>query len=250
MGGQLVSEDYPQQLARVSAALAAAQTQAILGDITPICGFGDVQRFVDNAVGERFRLISEELAFVALAFDGFDEIVDEYLRETPRQTYALDHSDQERFLGWLRSTRELDAKQRDFIGHQEAEYACLAKAQKNRAGHVAFQRLWTLSKQTQRETQEQTNQAMQVNPIHVWSRMTIADNQPISPGEDNVLFLAVGQEIRSLWLDAVQIAAVRDLTQHNPTTLAAWSASHPELTNAEQLCQELIAAGLLAMTTT
>lgn len=250
MGAHLASEDYPQQLTRVSAALAAANSEAILGDITPICGLGDVQRFVDNAVGERFRLISEELAFVALAFDGFDGLIDAYLRETPRQTYALDASDQERFLGWLRSTREFDAKQSDFIAHQEAEYACLAKAQKTRAGHVAFQRLWTLSKQTQREQQEQTNQEVQVNPIHVWSRMTIADTQPIMPGEDNVLFLAVGQEIRSLWLEAEQIKAVRDLTLHNPTTLAAWSARHPELTNAKQLCQELIAAGLLAVKTT
>jgi hypothetical protein len=250
MGAHLTSEDYPQQLARVSAALAAANSEAILGDVTPICDVGDVQRFVDNAVGERFRLIREELAFVALAFDNFDELIDEYLRETPRRTFALDDSDQERFLAWLRGTRELDAKQSDFIAHQEAEYACLAKAQKNRAGHVAFQRLLTLSKQTQREPQEPTNQEMQVNPIHVWSRMTIADTQPTTPGEDNVLFLAVGQEIRSLWLNVEQIKAVRDLILHNATTLAAWSARHPELTNAEQLCQELIAAGLLAVTTT
>ena len=145
MCGQVASEDYPQQLARVSAALAAAQTQAILGDITPICGPGDVQRFVDNAVGERFRLISEELAFVGLAFDDFDRLIDQYLRETPRQTYALDQSDQERFLTWLRRTRVLHAKQSDFVSHQEAEYACLAKARENRVGHVAFQRLWTLS---------------------------------------------------------------------------------------------------------
>jgi len=250
MCGQLASEDYPQQLARVSAALAAAQTQAILGDITPNCGPGDVQRFVDNAVGERFRLISEELAFVALAFDGFDQLIERYLRETPRQTYALDQSDQERFLGWLRRTRVLAAKQSDFVSHQEAEYACLTKARENRAGHVAFQRVWTLSKQTQREQQVPANQEMQVNPIHIWSRMTIADAQSNQPSEDNVLFLAVGQEVRSLWLDAERITAVRDLTQHNPTTLAAWSARNRELTNRTQLCDELIAAGLVALART
>jgi hypothetical protein len=250
MSARLASEDYPQQLTRVSAALAAAKSEAILADIMPICGLGDVQRFIDNAVGERFRLISEELAFVALAFEGFDRLIDQYLRENPRQTYALDHSDQERFLGWLRSTYVLDAKQSDFIAHQEAEYACLAKAQKNREGHVAFQRLWTLSKQTQREQQEQTNQEMQVNPIHVWSRMTIANVQSIQSSEANVLFLAVGQEVRSLWLDREQIAAVRDLTQHNSITLADWSARHPELTNPTQLCDDLVAAGLVAVTET
>ena len=91
---------------------------------------------------------------------------------------------------------------------------------------------------------------MLVNPIHVWSRMAIADAQSNEPNEDNVLFLAVGQEVRSLWLDAGQITAVRDLTQHNPTTLAAWSARNRELTNPTQLCDELIAAGLVAVTRT
>ncbi|MGD9645249.1 MAG: hypothetical protein AB7U73_06020 [Pirellulales bacterium] len=240
------SESYAAQLARVSTALAAAQSRDVLEDITSDCGLGDVQRFVNNAVGERYRLLHEELAFVALAFDNFTQLVDEYLQATPRQTYALDSSDQERFLAWLRRTRVLDARQSDFVGSQQAEYACLAKARENRLAHVAFQRSWTLSKQVTNGRQLEPAQELQVNPIHVWSRLTIAGGDDDRGGEVNTIFLAIGQQVRSLWLTAEQIDPVRDLTQHNPTTLAAWTARHPRLTDREQLCEQLIDSGLIA----
>jgi hypothetical protein len=240
-------ESYAEQLARVSTALAAAESSAVLGDITSACGLGDVQRFVDNAVGERFRLLTEELAFVALAFDDFEQLVDQYLRETPRQTYALDTSDQGRFLVWLQRARSLDGRQSDFITSQLAEYACLAKARENRPAHVAFQRLRTLSKQAQGQRRREPNQELQVNPIHVWSRLTIVGGDASGSGSKNTIFVAVGQQVRSLWLAAEHISPVRDLTQNNPTTLAAWTARHPQLKHLDQLCDRLIEGGLVAM---
>ncbi len=238
-------ESYAQQLARVSTALAATQCEGVLDDITSDCDVGDVQRFVDNAVGERFRLLTEELAFVALAFDEFEQLVDQYLCENPRQTFTLDTSDQERFLDWLRCTRVLDGKQSDFVTSQLAEYACLAKARENRKSHVAFQQLWTLSKQATREQRTEPNQELQVNPIHVWSRLTIVGSSAKPSDGDNTIFLAIDKQVRSLWLAAEHIDAVRDLTQNNSSTLAAWTARHPALQHPDELCDQLIESGLV-----
>ena len=246
---QFLIESYAAQLTRVSTALAAADCTAVLEDITSDCRLGDVQRFVDNAVGERFRLITEELEFVALAFDDFDKLVDRYLRETPRQTYSLDSSDQERFLIWLRNNCTLDARQRDFVAHQEAEYACLAKARAHRVAHVAFQRLFALSKLA-KEQRLEPNQELQVNPIHVWSRLTIAGGDDGVHDRDNAIFVAVGQQVRSLWLSADQIEAVRDLARINRATLAEWIARHPQVEHPEQLCRKLIEGGLVAVNST
>ncbi|MBX9792498.1 MAG: hypothetical protein K2Y37_26655 [Pirellulales bacterium] len=243
---QVFVESYAEQLARVSTALAAADSSAVLANITNDSRLGDVQRFVDNAVGERFRLITEELEFVALAFDDFDEFVKRYLRETPRQTYSLDTSDQERFVAWLRNNGALDTKQRDFVAHQQSEYGCLAKARENRSAHVAFQQLLALSKLAMEQGRSEPNQTLQVNPIHVWSRLTIAGGDDSLDGE-NTVFVAVGQQVRSLWLTADQIDAVRDLMQNKRVVLSDWTARHPQVKDPEQLSQKLIEGGLVAL---
>ena len=84
------------------------------------CTTADVARYLENAMGERRRLLLEELSFVALAFDDFEQRVDQYLTETPRRTYAVTERGQERFLTWLWPD-EWNAPQRDFVTGQDAD---------------------------------------------------------------------------------------------------------------------------------
>jgi len=236
---------YAQQLDRWAQSLAAGSSEALLADIAPSSSQNDIARYLENAMGERRRLLLEELSFVALAFDDFESLVDEYLGVTPRRTYGVSDRDQERFLEWLRH-RPLNAQQQDFVTCQQAAYACYAMAQKNRVAHLNFQRLLREREQGT-ETKSERNTLL-VNPVHVWSRLEVAmvNEGESQPGD--VVFVAVADQIRSLWLTDVQSKATRSLTKGQPMQWNAWRMQHPEL-NAEQaeaLCQELIDGGLIA----
>jgi len=238
---------YAQQLARWADSLAAGRSEALLADLASGCNEADVARYLENAMGERRRLLLEELSFVALAFADFEQRVDQYLSETPRRTYAVTERDQERFLEWLRRD-ELNAQQQDFVACQAAEYGCYRLAQKNRVAHLKFQRLASQREQRNETTNDQ-HKTILVNPVHVWSRLEVAATDEHGTHSGEVVFVVVDQEIRSLWLKAARQHAARKLTTKQQIPWAEWRNNHPQLTDDEisTLCRELIDGGLIVV---
>jgi hypothetical protein len=126
---------YEQLLADWSEELAAGRIGAVLDHLTDNSFKHDVERFLENSIGERRRMLLEEVDLVGLAFEDFGRLVDDYLAVTPRKTFELHEREPQRFLRWLR-TLSLTPKQLDFVTYQESEYACYELARTNRKAHI------------------------------------------------------------------------------------------------------------------
>ncbi|HEY2837600.1 MAG TPA: hypothetical protein VGJ26_00515, partial [Pirellulales bacterium] len=99
------------------------------------------------------------------------------------------------------------------------------------------------------ETRDERDQTIVVNPVHVWSRLEVAAGNEETSSAGDVVFVAVENEIRSLWLNGTEREATRDLTANQQFRLIEWRASHPELNNEEAvgLCQKLMNGGLIVI---
>src|SRR5262249_26733598 len=150
--------------------------------------------YLGNAIGERLRLLTEELSFVALAFDDFDALVQDYLERVPRTTWSRDDSEPQRFLAWLTNNHALTPKQKSFVAYQEAEYRVHAQARANRAAYLSFQELWSGAEQ-RLEVGERSK--VHLNPARSWAWLEL----PGQPAEEVLLF-AARSAVRSAWLKA------------------------------------------------
>ena len=227
-----VGNGYGEQLGRWAHAPATGEIAQVSDDATE-GGAGDVQRFLENRAGERHRLLRHELAFVALAFDDFDEAIAAYLRDVPPMVCDPACSDHERFLHWLRQSRPLTAQQRDFIAYQQAEYAVRTLARDLRGSHLAFQRLRAS------EVDVAAAERLHLNPIRVWARLA-----PPGRAVQDVVFFAAGERVAAAWLEPPALDLVRRLAAgFDP--LEEPSANREELAT---VCRDLVEKGLLACT--
>jgi len=239
---------YEQQLADWSEELGAGRIGVVLEHLTDESSQQDVERFLENAIGERRRMLLEEVDLVGLAFEDFELLIDDYLAVTPRRTFELHEREPQRFLRWLR-TRPLTPKQLDFVTYQESEYACYELARTNRKDHLLFQRLWNRSLELASETIELSNYALRANPTSVWSRLEVATAAVISASCGNVVFLAAGTQVLTLWPTAQQLELIQLLGEDALVTYDACTAA---LTQCEpavvaRVVRELIAGGFLAL---
>ena len=239
---------YEQLLADWSEELGAGRVAAVLEHLTDDSTKQDVERFLENAIGERRRMLLEEVDLVGLAFEDFEQLIDDYLAETPRKAFELHEREPQRFLRWLR-TRSMTPKQVDFVTYQESEYACYESARMNRKDHLSFQRLWNRSLELANETIELSNYALRANPTSVWSRLEVATAVDISASCGNVVFLAVGTQVLTLWPTAQQLELIQLLDED---ALVTYDACVDALTQCEpevvaRMVRELIAGGFLAL---
>ncbi|MBA4106395.1 MAG: hypothetical protein C0485_11610 [Pirellula sp.] len=238
---------YEQRLADWSDELAAARTRQVLGDLTADCSVRDVERFLENAVGERRRMLSEEMDLVGLAFDDMERLIDEYVALTPRKTFELHEREPQRFLRWLRRL-PLTPQQADYVTYQESEYACYELARTNRTTHLAFQRLRNQCVTEDFEPLDHADCLLYLNPVCVWSQLEVAATVDGSAASGDVAFIAIDSRIEMLWLSGEQRDFVDRLNAHAPTT---WTASanvdaRPSLNAVNAMVRQLVAGGLLA----
>ena len=238
---------YEQRLADWSDELAAARTRHVLGDLTVDCSVRDVERFLENAVGERRRMLSEEMDLVGLAFDDMEQLIDEYVALTPRKTFELHEGEPQRFLRWLRRL-PLTPQQADYVTYQESEYACYELARTNRSAYLAFRRLRNQCLTEDFEPLDLSDYLLYLNPVCVWSRLEVAATVDGSAASGDVAFLAVDSRIEMLWLSSEQREFVKRLNAHAPTAWTACVNAQPRLkTNVvNAMVRQLVAGGLLA----
>ena len=238
---------YAQCLADWSDELAAARTHHVLGDLTVDCSARDVERFLENAVGERRRMLSEEMDLVGLAFDDMERLVDEYVALTPRKTFELHEREPQRFLRWLRRL-PLTPQQVDYVTYQESEYACYELARTNRTAHLAFQRMRNQCVTEDFEPLDHADRLLYLNPVCVWSQLEVAATVDGSAASGDVAFIAIDSRIEMLWLSGEQRDFVARLNAHVPTTetAAAIVDTRLSLPAVNAMVRQLVAGGLLA----
>jgi hypothetical protein len=203
----------------------------------------DVERFLLNAIGDRRALLQKELAFVALAFDDFDALVEDYLHQVPQAAYDHAYSDRERFLRWLQDVRRLGPEQRTFVAYQQAEYTVMAVARKQRTEHLAFQRDARRSAQHLARLGQDATLRILLNPIHAWSWLAL-------PGQavGDVLFFAAGERVAAAVLQPVE-RQLAEMLARGPCTLAECASALRPVSPEKLacLCRARIAEGLLAL---
>ncbi|MBL9161912.1 MAG: hypothetical protein JNL18_04125 [Planctomycetaceae bacterium] len=239
---------YERSLADWSEELGAGRIGQVLESLAAGSLRRDVERFLENSLGERRRMLVEEVDLAGLAFENFEQLVDDYLAMTPRRTYQLDEREPQRFLRWLRQ-RSLTPQQADFVSYQESEYACYELARTNRQAHLTFQRLWTRSRVLANETIELSDYTPVVNPICVWSRLEVATLAVSAASRGDVAFFAVGSQILTLWPTERQLQLIASLLELGATAFAVCGAAASDLERqaVKETALELIAAGFLAL---
>lgn len=239
---------YADALGRWSEGLAAGHVDGLLGEVAA-GDARDLERFVLNTTEERCRLLTEELALVALAFDDFAGLVTRYVREVPRVAYDPAYSDSQRFLRWLAHRQRLTPQQRDFVAYQQAEYACLALARGYRAAHVSFQRLLSQSRAERIHFETDGGAIVHLNPVRVWSRLAALSPTP-SQGAVDAVFFAVGTRICVMGPTGPRAAWLRALSAAEPCAWRAWAARCASATpssSLEAFAREAAEAGLIAV---
>lgn len=238
---QQTSDGYQEQLQRWVGALTTGDLREMY-DALSEGEAGDVRRFLDNGVGERRKLLRQELAFVALAFDDFEDLVSDYVRSMPQTAYDPARSDREQFLCWLRQTRLLTAMQGDFVAYQEAEYAVAALARTRRPQHLTFQRMATRARQRTARLDTDSALLIHLNPIRMWTRLAL-------PGRDlgEVLFFAAGDRVASVGLDS-PAPEIAHLLATRPRTLEECTSRLRPVSREEiaVACRDLADKGLVA----
>lgn len=241
-------ETYREQVQRLVHALGRGQCQAVVDDLQPGSSAERLKMFVDGNREKRFEKLSDQLEFVAEAFDDFEHWIEVFIRQHPLAAYDTSASDGERMLLWLLDKRSLTPQQRDYVLCQRARHAVEELARCHRAGYVAFQR--RRREQPGRVDDIDLSVAtLHLNPIRAnatFITTALLDAEESPPTE--VLFFPDGHEIATVVLEPTALAALLVLVGIEPCTLRVWADrlgvdSEGEL---RQTAQQLLKVGLLA----
>jgi len=244
-----LQDQYKQQLTCWAQSLAEGRPEGLQETLAEGSSCQDVKRYLANADAERYQVLVDELGFVALAFSNLEALIAAFVQAVPLRAHHLDTTDHERFLEWLRWTQPLTPQQQDFVSYQQAEYAVLAEARRQRSEHLQFQRRWALAGQRGNDLVTNPHLQVHLNPIRVWSRLNLPTTGYVEDAEPrDVLFFAQGSQVRSICLDTGQQQHVGELASFAPCSLADWEqrGRSAERTQLAAVCRELADTGLVA----
>ncbi len=243
------ADAYAARLARTARALALGRPEDVHDALDAGSAPWQVAMFVEGNFDKRCGLLEKYLAFVAAAFDDFEELVHDYLHETPMAAGATGSSDADRFLEWLAQNGDPTPEQRDHIACQRARHAVEFAARTNRAAHLRFQELRSVAGRLARELGSNPRLRVHLNPLHVWARFaTPALLGGAAEPPADVLFFAVAGGVSTALLGTEGQALVRALEAHGPWTLDEWADACPQAARKEVIAagRDLAAMGLVA----
>ena len=247
----MTSAIYQQQLRHLVRAMSmpnreATTTGALAAASTP----GRVKMFVDGNLEKRREKLEVQLAFVAAAFEDFEQRIVDFIRAEPLTAFGSAVTDGEAMLRWLSSTAELSPEQRDYVTCQRARHAIEDIARDNRLAYVRFQELSSIVEQFLPQLDTHNDLRILLNPIRTWvtletSELLDADIQPPS----NVLCFATRGDIATAALELEGQVLLNELVDYQPCTLAEWAAvsAWAERDELSVFCRDLAEMGLVAI---
>jgi len=241
-------ETYEEQVTRYVQALGRGQWQDLSEDLQSGSSADRVQLFVSNNREKRGEKLSDQLEFVAGAFDDFEHWIEVYVRQHPLAAFDTGTSDAERMLLWLLDKRPLTAEQRDYVLCQRGRHAVEELARCCRAGHLAFQKLRRLQPHDW-ANQDWSLTNVHVNPVRAnvtFITRALLDSKTDAPTE--VLFFPDGDEVATTVLQPQALSALVALCGTAPCTLEGWREhlrlSRDELRPSAEVLAEV---GLIAV---
>jgi hypothetical protein len=242
-------ESYAKHLAHLAQSMAAAEDEAIAGDLEAGTPALHLQLFIEGNFDKRANILRKQLALLQGAFDDFDELIEEYLLAQPQGAFDTGTDDSERFLRFLGRRLRLTAEQRDYVACQRVRHAVEERARLDRQGHLRFQELWSLAPRLSAELDTNPGLRIHLNPIRVWSRFrtsVLLDAATRPPA--HVLFFAVRRDMTTAVFEAPARALVQELAALAPCTLEHWASRSRQGDRATlaELCRNLAVMGLVA----
>jgi len=219
-----LEQTYADELDSYVEGLAAGHVENVLPALAAGSSRDDVARYVENAVGERARMLDEDTRLVALAFEDFGSLVIDYLRAVPRPNYCYGQREATAFLAWL-AARPLDTRQADFIAFQRAEFACLELAHLRQTELRKFRAAVVEPEQALARLQREPRAELVLSPVRDWTELSGR-----SLGRDDcertpVLFAPLGGVIRHYAFRARVRRCLQTLESQCVATLRGWQAA-------------------------
>jgi hypothetical protein len=242
-------ESYADRLARWARALALGRPEEIPDALPEEMPPGLVDMFVEGNFDKRCQLLMKHVEFVARSIEDLEDLLHDYLHETPMAADATGATDADRFLEWLEQTADLTLEERDAIACQRARFAVEQLGRARRREHLRFQELWSVSGALAEELDLNRALHVHLNPLRVWSRFeTPALLGGAADPPADVLFFAVRSSVSTAVLAHAGQELVRVLEVHGPCTLYEWSLFGPGVERRElaAIARTLAAMGLVA----
>ena len=248
----MCQESYRQKMTRLTRALARADALAVAGDLASGCASGRAKLFTDGNCEKRFEKLTDQLEFVAEAFNDFATLIETFIRTEPLSAYDTGASDGERMLAWLARTHDCTRAQLDYIACQRGRHAVEDLARFNRLGHIHFQELRSVTPTDEKEIGLllASGALVHLNPIRIWTTFhtrTLLDDDADVPAA--VILFPVGREIATAVLEDDARPLLDDLAKIASCSLAQWSAT-TSLADSDRLaefCVDLVGLGLAAV---
>ena len=242
---------YRSELRRLVRAMSRANHESVLADDlaggTPIVR---VKMFVDGNLDKRLDKLEKQLEFIAEAFDDFEALIRQYIRETPLAALDTAAGDGQKMLDWLRQREQLTLEQLDHIVCQSARHQVEALGDQLRIEHIRFQELSSLAETMLDQLPSDGDLQLHLNPIRTWSRfhsVALLDEGAVPLAD--VVFFAVGGEISTAIMEPRGRRLLEELVEIAPCALSSWSAVS-QLADYQELADlvvDLTEMGLVAI---
>jgi hypothetical protein len=248
-GNEHAVEEYRRQIAVCAQALALAQNGAVTQYLHGEAAVEGLKLFTDGNLDERYLKLLDHFEEMAGEFDGFNDLVERFVRCVPLAAYDTGSSDSQRFLDWLCGTRRLTEAQRDHVACQRSRYSIELAAECHRLAHVRFQELLSTCEELSPQLSIDSPVWIHVNPIHAWGvfrTRALVDDETELPA--TVLFYPVAGTIHTAVLDPFAEFIVRELEARGPARFHELSPAPLETTRSEllKLCRDLAEVGIVA----
>ncbi|MGE3313956.1 MAG: hypothetical protein AB7O26_02490 [Planctomycetaceae bacterium] len=243
------AEEYRLQITQCTQAMALAQNESVERFLKGPAAAEGLKLFTDGNLDKRYLKLLDHFEEMAEEFDGFDELVERFVRCVPLAAYDTGSSDSQRFLDWLCGTRRLNESQRDHVTCQRSRYAIELAAECHRLAHVRFQEILSTCESLSPQLDIDSPVWIHLNPIHAWGvfrTRTLLDDESELPA--TVLFYPVAGTIHTAVLDPFAEFIVRELEARGPARFGDLSPAPLETTRSEllKLCRDLADVGIVA----
>ncbi|MEQ8784914.1 MAG: hypothetical protein RIC55_01385 [Pirellulaceae bacterium] len=242
---------YRKQLADLVEAMSRPNRESAVTLLTDDSAPAAVKMFVDGNLDKRLDKLAAQLEFVRDAFEDFDDLLKQYIRNTPLEALDTSQTDGERMLRWLTASGSLTLVQQDYITVQRTRHAIERLALEHRQRHVAFQLLRREDEDADDLLLPET--VVHLNPIRAWARL---QTQALLDQENegcelpcDTMFFADGGDIISVQLELEGQVLLNDLADNQPCSIGDWAelSRVSEVDTLIELAQDLVELGLIAV---